>query len=619
MLVELSPYERAYRSAHNIPLTAIEVVERRTRTSKTFLLVNGYLRTILHGKPIHYRHDGQWKDINPTYYGETGGVEIRGAATTYLTARATSTNCFPSGWDEGLQAVGQYLAGGWYYVYRSYFSFDTSPIPDGDIVTAATLYICAHADYSTTTDFLVQVYRYAWAEPLCNNQEANYDGAYGAQATLEGTLRNTADGWVSGTYYSLAVDTAGINKEGDTKYTLVSNRDVNANAPSGSEYVAIRSVDYAGTASDPYLDITHAPAVQPAYKYNKKITIDHTKVGADLTNYPFLFNTTDVKLRTVANGGHVEHTASGGASGSLTVPADLVFSPNLDGSQPYDFEVEEYDPATGKLVAHVRIPSLDADADTILYVVYGDSTITTSQENVPGTWDTFYTGVWHLGESSGLRYDSKQANHLSDVGSVGNAPGQIGVAASFDGTNKYLTSSSAALRVGDLDFCLFVWMYLNTKSAMQTAVGNYAGNSDYWFNMEYSFAADRFRFWYNKTGYSTQVVVANNFGSPSVSTWYFIACWFVAATDTLYISVNNGTPNSVAAAYPPLTGGNFYVGVAGPDNQKLNGRADEVRFAKNIPSSGRITTTYNNQANPGTFYALGGEVSLLAKPYSFIM
>ncbi len=78
-----------------------------------------------------------------------------------------------------------------------------------------------------------------------------------------------------------------------------------------------------------------------SYQYYREITIDHTKVPGDLIDFPFPFNTTDADLKTVANGGKMENAASGGASGSVTVPADLVFSPNQDGSDPYDFEVEK--------------------------------------------------------------------------------------------------------------------------------------------------------------------------------------------------------------------------------------------------------------------------------------
>ena len=127
-----------------------------------------------------------------------------------------------------------------------------------------------------------------------------------------------------------------------------------------------------------------------AYSKYASITIDNTKVSgsSDLTNFPVLISGTydgtggEPDIRTSANGGDVENTASGGASGSYTIPADLVFSPNTDGSSPYDFEIEKYDASTGEIIAWVEIPTLDYDDDTVLYMVYGDSGVTTSQEDV---------------------------------------------------------------------------------------------------------------------------------------------------------------------------------------------------------------------------------------------
>ena len=144
-----------------------------------------------------------------------------------------------------------------------------------------------------------------------------------------------------------------------------------------------------------------------SYDYYKLITIDADEVDANLTDYPLtLVISSDNDLRTTANSGHIENTASGGASGSVTVPADLVFGSSSDCSTQYDHEVEDYDATTGELVAHIRIPSLSGSTDTDVYMCYGDSGTTTSQEDVTGVWDSNYVGVWHMGEGGGTAYDS---------------------------------------------------------------------------------------------------------------------------------------------------------------------------------------------------------------------
>ena len=194
--------------------------------------------------------------VDSTIYASTSDGEIYGQSAAYATARSTSAGCDTAG---TTARIGQNLSGGTvYYVFRAYLDFDTSALPDDATVTSAVLGVCADTDLSAT-DFNLQVYRYGWSEGLCNagTREDNFDGAYGAAATLEGTLRNTADGWSAGTCYTLTLDAAGIALTGDSKYALVSSRDVSGTAPGGNQYVFIRTADYAGTASDPYLLLTY--------------------------------------------------------------------------------------------------------------------------------------------------------------------------------------------------------------------------------------------------------------------------------------------------------------------------------------------------------------------------
>ena len=53
----------------------------------------------------------------------------------------------------------------------------------------------------------------------------------------------------------------------------------------------------------------------------------------------------------------------------------------------------------GTLFAWVRIPTLKVGADTIIYMYYGNSTITSPTANPTAVWDSNYKGVWHLKET----------------------------------------------------------------------------------------------------------------------------------------------------------------------------------------------------------------------------
>src|SRR4030095_13438745 len=116
-----------------------------------------------------------------------------------------------------------------------------------------------------------------------------------------------------------------------------------------------------------------------SWLYRKAITIDYTKVSAGAhTNFPVLINITDADLQTKAQADY----------------DDILFT-SADGTTKLDHEVESYTSGTGALVAWVEIPSLSSSANTVIYMYYGNAGAT-PQQNITGTWNTNYKGVWHL-------------------------------------------------------------------------------------------------------------------------------------------------------------------------------------------------------------------------------
>ncbi|KPJ58250.1 MAG: hypothetical protein AMJ46_14485, partial [Latescibacteria bacterium DG_63] len=177
--------------------------------------------------------------------------------------------------------------------------------------------------------------------------------------------------------------------------------------------------------------------LEDTFVYRKQITIDHTKVACDLTDFPMLVSIqNDPDLKTTANGGKVANTNG----------YDIIFKAWVGATQ-LSHEVEKYDGTTGTLVAWVKIPTLKADEDTVIYMDYGDSTITESQENAAGVWDSNYAAVWHLKETTGGSGAIKNSTSYSNDGtnsaglSLG-ATGKINGAIYFDGAGDYVTVPS---------------------------------------------------------------------------------------------------------------------------------------------------------------------------------
>src|SRR3990167_4614157 len=154
------------------------------------------------------------------------------------------------------------------------------------------------------------------------------------------------------------------------------------------------------------------------YTFRSILTVDNTKVAgtANLTSFPMLFTGTfdgtggEPDLRTTGNGGDVTD-----AEGD-----DIIFTSDAAGSTVLDFERETYSATTGAVNFWVEIPTLDFDDDTLIYMFYGNSSVTTSQEDITGTWDANYAGVWHLPDGTTLGALDSTSNN--NDGTLNGAP-----------------------------------------------------------------------------------------------------------------------------------------------------------------------------------------------------
>lgn len=191
------------------------------------------------------------------------------------------------------------------------------------------------------------------------------------------------------------------------------------------------------------------------YNYYRIITMESDYIDSDLTDFTIAVSFTSPLTKTVANGGHVENTTTGGASGSLTIPADMIFCDDLACTNQYAHEIADYDATTGALEAWIEITSLDSDADQTFYMHYGNSSVTTNQEDIAGTWSNSYAAVYHFADLGG--YDSgPNGLDATDNASAGSTGGVIGTAVGFDTDDYYTTPDNAALDFGTSDFSLTV-------------------------------------------------------------------------------------------------------------------------------------------------------------------
>lgn len=118
--------------------------------------------------------------------------------------------------------------------------------------------------------------------------------------------------------------------------------------------------------------------------YRKKITIQSSKVEADLDNFPVLINITDEEFGHVAkdNGGDIRVTK---ADGTTEIPR----------------EVEKFVKATGELVLWTKV-DVKGDSNVDIYIYYGNSDASEpppdSNYGAEKVWDDNFRMVQHLND-----------------------------------------------------------------------------------------------------------------------------------------------------------------------------------------------------------------------------
>jgi len=181
------------------------------------------------------------------------------------------------------------------------------------------------------------------------------------------------------------------------------------------------------------------------WPYRKLITIDHTLVNGDLTNFPVLISTTDPDLASAAQ--HNGH--------------DILFIKYNDNTTILNHEIEYYDYTTGQLIAWTNIPTLSTTTDTKLWMYYGNP-LSPDQQHIETTWDSHYLAVQHLEETTGIATDSTLHNNDgTPIGALNqNTLGKIDGADEFEGIDGRIQLPT--VYTSETQFTIETWIYAET-------------------------------------------------------------------------------------------------------------------------------------------------------------
>ncbi len=319
------------------------------------------------------------------------------------------------------------------------------------------------------------------------------------------------------------------------------------------------------------------------------ITIDPAPVDADLTDFPVLVSMSNATLGAEAqpDGSDIRFVAA-------------------DGVTPLDHELERFDPASGTLVAWVRVPTVSSAAPTAAYLLFGAANAP-DQQTIRTTWDVGAVGVWHLGrdpvgsepridDSTVGNHDGRPAGGMTTTDLVA---GRIGRGLDLDGVDDRAVTAPVALRTRT-ELSMSAWIRLDTIGGDGTVLSRRDGGS-----ASFELAVDGSGSVAATIETSGSGAVSAAGGSVGTGSWHHVAGVWDGAALRVYLDGVEVDQRPATGQLLATTGGVTIGGLTDGANP-IDGVVDEVRLASVARSAAWIAAEHANGASPGGFATAGG-------------
>ncbi len=322
------------------------------------------------------------------------------------------------------------------------------------------------------------------------------------------------------------------------------------------------------------------------WSFRKPVELTVTTSASDITNLEMLI-TVDTSSGTLGSG-NLQSSCQ-----------DLRFT-NINGDAlPYYIDSGCATSSTKIWIMADLVPK--NTTKMTVYMYYGNPTAVAGSNEASFNLFKDLEGYWTLNDTSGNRTDSSVNNStLTDTNTVTSNTGQYSNAGQFTAANtEYLTvADNTSLSMGNIDFTVSAWVYLDSEGANRAIITKYGGdaaaNTEY--VLFYGSAQDKFRFMVGN-GTTETAITADTFGAVTTSTWYHVVGWHDAANDVLGISVNGISDTVSYSGGVTDTAQPFRLGASGTASLLWNGRIDDARVYKRVLSSDDRSKLYTN---PGT-------------------
>ena len=319
------------------------------------------------------------------------------------------------------------------------------------------------------------------------------------------------------------------------------------------------------------------------WAFRKRITFDNSGQSETLMNFPVLLNLS---------------TSNFDYSKVQPAGLDLRFI-DADGATELKYHIEDWN-ASGNSYVWVNVTNIDANSDTdYIWMYYGNPSAINAQD-VQGTYDDNFVGVWHLNETvmdeqtTGTHYDSTSNKNDGSQNGSDDTSGKMYKGQYFDGIDDTIDCGNKSnLDVNYITIEFWVWINSWIDDAGILAKGDNTYRQ-YWiwtYGNEVSFEID-------------EAPYQNYAWSPSLGQWEHLVLTYNGTNVTTY---RNGLQENI---YPQSTGAidptpeSLLFGYI-PSYNYFDGALDEVRISNMARSADWISAQYLSMTD--NFFTFGSE------------
>ncbi len=371
-----------------------------------------------------------------------------------------------------------------------------------------------------------------------------------------------------------------------------------------------------------YLQATKTKTAQAGWynsgwTYRMRFVIDEAQVTetSNITNFHLLINK------------RIHELSKAQASGN-----DIIFTSG-DGTTVLPHEIEYFNNVSGELTAWVEVSTLSYNADTDIYMYYGNPTASNQQQPSQmwgavssGGFSATYVGAWHLNQdpsgsapqmldSTANNYDGT-TNGSMTASNASRSPVHLGVGNSTDNSQYVDLTNGANLNFGaNEDFSLLLWSKVIDSGFRKTIIGKASGNYElagvgFGINYRGDLGDKRLQFRINDATNTTWSNINNTAIDIGDGQWHHMSISADRDGDaTIYTDGTNSSSGSILNEDGDLSSADSLLThrLRAGISSDVNISVDEIWVLQGTITAGFAETTYNNQASSTFFKSVSNE------------